>query len=153
MLSDPSLSRRTLLLGTGGVMIAGLVPQLAHATPEDVQRTIGDLFGDRPMTDGRVSLTVPPIAENGNSVALRVDVDSPMTEDDHVRSIAIFANRNPRPNVIRFTLSPHVGRAQIDTRIRLRQTQTIVGIAEMSDGSLWAGRTETVITLAACVVL
>ena len=76
-----------------------------------------------------------------------------MTADDHVRQIAIFSPRNPIANVARFQLGPRAGRAAVATRIRLGGTQAVQAVAEMSDGSLWSGSAQTVVTLAACVVL
>ena len=150
--SSGSLSRRSLLVGGAGMTTLALVPQRAMATPERMAAAIDGLFEGRTIQDGRVNLTMPPIAENGNSVSLEIDVDSAMTTDDHVRQIAVFAERNPLPDVARFTLGPRAGRARIATRIRMNDTQNIVAIAEMADGSLWAGRAETVVTLAACII-
>jgi sulfur-oxidizing protein SoxY len=106
--------------------------------------------GVTPKT-GRVKLTLPPLAESGNSVPLKVQVESPMTVADHVKSIHIFSERNPRPVIARFHLGPHSGRAEINTRIRLAGTQQVVAAAVMSDGSCWLGTAEVVVTAAACI--
>ena len=89
------------------------------------------LFGDRTVTEGRFS--VPPISENGYWFP-SVEVDSPMTEDDHVVRIAIFSEENRCPMC--FELGPRAGKARIDTRIRLGNTQKIRAVAEMND-SCW----------------
>ncbi len=146
-------SRRTLIrLGAGSVLVAA-TPLPVFATPDDVKAAQQELFGSRIIREGRVKLKLPAIAENGYSVPLSVEVDSPMTEDDHVRQIAIFSPRNPIANVARFQLGPRAGRAAVSTRIRLGGTQAVQAIAEMSDGRLWSGSAQTVVTLAACVVL
>lgn len=146
-------SRRTLIrLGAGGVLIAA-TPLPAFATPDDVKAAQQELFGNRTIREGRVRLKLPAIAENGYSVPLSVEVDSPMTEDDHVRQIAIFSPRNPISSVARFQFGPRAGRAAVATRIRLGGTQTVQAVAEMSDSRLWSGSAQTVVTLAACVVL
>lgn len=150
--SEDVADRRTFLLGGGSLALVSLAPT-AHATPEEMQTAIRETFGDRPITQGRVAMKLPPIAENGNSVSLRIDVDSPMSEADHVRQIAVFAEKNPLPNIARYHLGPHNGRASVAARIRLSDSQTITAIAEMNDGSLWSGEAATVITLAACVVI
>ena len=108
-------------------------------------------MGDAPVRVGKVGLDMPPIAENGNSVPLTVSVESPMTLAEHVRSIHIFAEENPLPNVAHFYLGPRAGKAQISTRIRLFKSQRILAVAALSDGSFWSGSAEIVITLAACI--
>lgn len=146
-------SRRTLLAGCAGLGTLAVLRPLALAAPEDVVAAQRALFGDRDIQAGRVTVTLPPIAENGFSVPFEVEVDSPMTEADHVVQIAVFAPRNPLPEVARFHLGPRAGRARVATRIRMGASQAITAVAEMNDGSLWAGSAETVVTLAACVVL
>ena len=147
------LDRRALLsYGAGAVLIAAS-PLRSHADAADLERARRDLFGTRPVTEGRVSLKLPPIAENGYSVPLSVEVESPMTDQDYVKRVAILSPRNPLPLISQFHFSPGSGRAKIDARIRMSGTQSIQAIAEMSDGTLWSGSRETVVTLAACVVL
>ena len=99
-----------------------------------------------------MTVELPPISENGYSVPLSVAVESPMTETDHVVRIAVFAEKNPLPDVARFELGPNAGVAHVRTRIRLGDSQRIRAIAEMSDGSLWTGYAFTIVTLAACVL-
>lgn len=147
------MSRRRFMAATSGAVAIAVLPGSASASEEDVRTAIKETFGDRPVTAGRVTLKLPPIAENGYSVPLDVEVESPMSEADHVRQIAIYAPRNPLPEVAQFQLGARAGRAKVSTRIRMGGTQSIVAIAEMSDGSLWSGSAETVVTLAACVVL
>jgi sulfur-oxidizing protein SoxY len=148
-----ALNRRALMrMGVGGILIAA-TPLPALAGPADLIQAQKILFGDRQIREGRVKLKLPAIAENGYSVPLSVDVDSPMTDNDHVRQIAIFSPRNPIAEIVRFELGPRAGRAAVSTRIRLGGTQTVQAVAEFSDGSLWSGSANTVVTLAACVVL
>jgi len=74
-----------------------------------------------------------------------------MTESDHVKAIHVFTEKNPQPNVIGAQLGPRAGRASVSTRIRLADTQKIVALAQMSDGSFWSDEVEVVVTLAACL--
>lgn len=141
------------MAATGGVVFVSALPIKASASEADLIAARTKLFGNRPITEGRVKLELPPIAENGHSVPLRVEVDSPMTETDYVKQIAILSPRNPLPLIGQFHLTPQSGRALVSTRIRISGTQAIQAVAEMSDGSLWSGSMETVVTLAACVVL
>ena len=99
---------------------------------------------------GKVKLDVPPLVENGNTVPMTVSVDHPMAPEDHVKSIHVFNEKNPQPNIGNFYLGPHAGRAQVSTRIRLADSQKIVAIAKLSDGSFWSASVDVVVTLAAC---
>ena len=146
-------TRRQILTAGGGAVLISALPVKAIAAEADLLRARADLFGDRPIQEGRVTVKLPPIAENGHSVPLTVSVDSPMTEDDYVKQIAILSPRNPLPLIGQFHLSPLSGKAEVSSRIRMSGTQAIQAVAEMSDGSLWSGSMETVVTLAACVVL
>jgi sulfur-oxidizing protein SoxY len=108
-------------------------------------------FGDREITASRVTLDMPALAENGNSVNVVVDVDSPMRDDDIVHRIAIFAPANPVPGLISFELTPLSGRAHVEARVRLADSQRVWAIAETGDGRLYGAVTEVTVTLAACL--
>ena len=147
--TPPVASRRTVLaLGSGA--LASLVVRPAAATPEALQAAIADFTKGATAQPGRVRLDIPLLVENGNAVPLTVRVDSPMTAQDHVRRIAVFNEKTPLPNVAVFHLSPRSGRAQVSTRIRLGDSQIIVAVAELSDGSLWSAQAELIVTLPSC---
>jgi sulfur-oxidizing protein SoxY len=82
---------------------------------------------------------------------MTVSVESPMSPDDYVKAVHVFNEKNPQPHVISVALGPRAGRAQVATRIRLADSQQVVAIAEMSDGSFWSGSADVIVTLAACV--
>ena len=111
---------------------------------------IRTIVGTAAVQPGKVKLEIPPLVENGNTVPMSVSVASPMTTHDYVKSIHVFNEKNPQPNIGNFYLGPRAGRAQISTRIRLADSQKIVAIARLSDGSFWSASTEVVVTLAAC---
>lgn len=148
-----TLSRRCILKSGASVLITANMIGPAHAASTQADEAVKSLFGDRPLTSGRVTVKMPPIAENGHSVPIDIDVDSPMTDADYVKRIAIISERNPVATIATFYLSPASGLAKVSTRIRLAGTQTILVVAEMNDGTLWSGTTEIVVTLAACIVL
>lgn len=148
-----SLNRRDLLTLGGGAIAITALPLTSHADQADLERVRRNLFGVRPIREGRVTVKLPPIAENGYSVPISVTVDSPMTADDYVKRVAILSPRNPHPLLAQYHFTPRSGRAAVDARIRMSGTQAIQAVAEMSDGSLWSGSMETVVTLAACVIL
>ena len=148
------MERREFLIAAGGV-VAGLGSLLAvepaRATGPAMQEAIRKVVGAARVNTGRVKLDLPPLSENGNTVPLAVSVESPMTEADHVRAIHVFTEKNPQPDVVSFHLGPRAGRASVATRIRLADTQTVVAISELSDGSFWSASAAVVVTLAACL--
>lgn len=142
-------TRRTVMVWTlAGPLALRLSP--AAATPESMRAALDAFAGGVPVSEGRVTLDVPLLVENGNAVPLKVSVESPMTEDDYVQEVAIFNERNPLPDVIRFHFTPRSGRAAAETRIRLSGTQNVHAVARMSDGSLWSAVTDVIVTAPAC---
>lgn len=144
-------SRRDFLIATAGGIGLATVSRPAWATPAAMQDAIRKVTGGAPLRSGRVKLDVPPLIDNGNSVALAVAVESPMTPSDYVKAIHVFTERNPLPNVVSVHLGPRAGRARIATRVRLADTQTVLAIAELSDGSYWTDSVQVVVTLSACL--
>ncbi len=146
------MHRRDFLIAGGALGTAlGLAAAPARATPAQAQEAIRKVSGAAPIQVGRVTLDLPPLVENGNSVALAISVQSPMTAADHVKAIHVFAEKNPQPYVAVFRFGPRAGRASVSTRIRLADSQSVIALCEMSDGSFWSGSAESVVTLAACV--
>lgn len=145
-------TRRDVLIGSlAGGLVATFHMTDALATPEAMRSAIRQVVGTALVRKGRVELDVPPLVENGNTVSLVVSVDSPMTKTDYVKSIHVFNEKNPQPNVINVHLGPRAGKARISTRFRLADTQMITAIAEMSDGTFWSASAEMIVTGAACV--
>jgi sulfur-oxidizing protein SoxY len=146
------INRRTLLrqLGAAGLLLA-MRPSGAWATPEAVEQAIRQRIGERQPQPGGMTLTLPKIAETGNSVPLTVTVDSSMTLEDHVLRIHVFVPGNPEPVASTYHLGLRAGKAQISTHVRLARTQTVVALAEMSDGSVRSEAASIVVTLGACV--
>jgi sulfur-oxidizing protein SoxY len=144
------LNRRELM-ASGAGMAALLVTRPAQATDETMRGAIREFIGEAQVRAGRIKLDLPPLVENGNAVPLTVSVESPMTAEDHVKTIAVFNHKNPQPNVATFHMGLRCGRASVSTRIRLADSQTVTAIAQMSDGSFWSDSADVVVTLAACV--
>ncbi len=138
-----------LAAGIGLASFAVIEP--ARATPAMMTAAIKKVVGEASLRKGKVTLDLAPLIENGNTVPLAVSVESPMTAEDYVKAIHVFNEKNPQPNVVSVHLGPRAGKASIATRIRLADTQTVVAIAEMSDGSFWSDEAEVVVTLAACL--
>lgn len=145
-----AVGRRRFLQAVSASPLFLFVSSPATATPAAMAAAIRDVVGERPVREGRVTLDLPRIADNGNVVPLTVKVDSPMTADDHVRAIHVFSEENPVPTVVQLFLGPHCPKAEVGTRIRLARTQRVVAIAELSDGSCWSATAQVDVTISAC---
>jgi sulfur-oxidizing protein SoxY len=144
------LSRRQAIQASIAAAVAALAPQLSFASAEKVQEEIKKLFGDKKAVDGKVKIDAPQIAENGLVVPVTVEVESPMTDASYVKSLHVFADGNPQPGVANFKFTPASGKAVASCRMRLAQTQNIVCVAEMSDGTLHMAKTEVKVTIGGC---
>ena len=130
---------------------SGAAPGAAFATQAAVNDALRTITGGAQVRRGRVKLDAPALIENGNSVVLGVTVESPMTQADYVKAIHVFAPMNPLPSMVSVHLGPRSGRAQFTTRARVADTQTLMAVAEMSDGSFWSDQVSVVVTIAACL--
>jgi sulfur-oxidizing protein SoxY len=149
-LSNVTLTRRQLLAWAGSAVVLGFSGRAALADAAATDKAIDQVVGDKTLNKGRIGLTVPEIAENGSKVPLEVEVESPMTQSDHVKAVHVFAEGNPSPEVATFRFTPANGRAWASTRIRLIETQDVVAVAEMSDGSMYSDRKEVRVTIGGC---
>ncbi|KWV43604.1 sulfur oxidation protein SoxY [Bradyrhizobium macuxiense] len=147
-------TRRTFLGLAGSAAAAGLIPIVtvrpADATPAMLATAIRNVVGEANVRIGKVKLDIPPLVENGNTVPMTVSVTSPMTANEYVKSIHVFNEKNPQPNIGNFYLGPRAGRAQVSTRIRLADSQKVTAIARLSDDTFWSATSDVVVTLAAC---
>lgn len=123
----------------------------ALATPEEMTQAIAAYTQGAKPQKARVSIDIAKLIDNGNAVPITVRVDSPMTEQEHVTDIAIFNEKNPLPDVVRFQLTAASGKAEISTRIRLATSQSITALARTSDGQWWQQSIDVIVTLAACI--
>jgi sulfur-oxidizing protein SoxY len=145
-------TRRALLAAVVGAGVAAIVRiEPSRATPASMKASIRQVIGEAPVKKGKVHIDVPALVENGNSISLTITVDSPMTAENHVKAIHVFNELNPQPNIINAYFGPRAGLAKISTRFRLADTQTVVAIAQMSDGSFWSASADVVVTVPACL--
>lgn len=142
--------RETLALGAAAGAAAMLAPYVAWAAVEEANALIAKFTGGKAANDGKVTLQMPEIAENGSTVPLSVSVDSPMTKDNYVKRVIIVAEGNPRPEVATFNFTPRSGAAEASTRMRLAKTQNIVAVAEMSDGTFHMTKRQVKVTIGGC---
>lgn len=142
-----SLQRRTTL-----ALAAGLVfVRPGHAATGDLAAAVNAFAGGKAPQPGKVKLDISTLVENGNAVPVTLSVDSPMTGTDHVKSIALFNERNPQRDVVVFQFGPDAARAAASTRIRLATSQQLVAVALLSDGTAWSHTVDVIVTLAACI--
>jgi len=147
------LTRRDVLAlsaGAAALALTGLEAGPAFATPEETQKSLMAFTGGKTPASGKISLTAPEIAENGNTVPVSISVDSPMTGDDHVAAVMLLAEQNPNPGVITFNFTPMSGKAQAATRMRLAKTQNVIAVARMSDGSVYMDKKLVKVTIGGC---
>lgn len=149
------MSRRRFLRAAGAVAAGAALPAAAQSSrilpAQDLAPLIERITGGKPVERKAVRVELPSLAENGNSVPLRIRVDSPMSASDRVTDLHVFAERNPRPLVAAYHFGPAVARAQVETRIRLAVEQRVLVVASLSGGRFVSGEAHVVVTSAACL--
>src|SRR3954466_2901908 len=136
-----------------GVLAAGtclLLIKPAMATPDELATTLRETFGDRPINRGRVKLEMPRLAENGSVVPVSVSVDSPMTPQDYVKSIHIFASDNHLPRVLEVQLGLYNGKGVFSSRVRVARSQPITAVAVMNDDTVWSASVDVEVVTSEC---
>ena len=111
-------TRRDILrtgAATGAAFATLLLVRPVMAKPEEMEAAIRAFTGSAPVAKGKVELVLPALVENGNSVPLAVNVAHWMEPNDYVKTIAVFNEKNPQPNVATFHLTPRAGRASVST--------------------------------------
>mgnify|MGYP002713166297 CR=1 FL=1 len=146
--------RREFLTLTGAGMVTAvagtLFPGRSFAGPDEAAKWISKLTGGAAAKQGNISIELPQIAENGNTVPVTVTVDHPMTEKNYVEAIHLVAERNPAPEVASFSLTPYSGKAEVSIRMRLAETQHGVAVAKSSDGTYYIATKEIKVTIGGC---
>ena len=131
--------------------ITNPAPGIDARTINTPQGALQSILKGAEMRRGRVRLELPSAAENGHSVPMIVRVDSPMSEADYVRRIDLVSEKNPVPLMATFFLGPHMGRAEVESRVRLNGTQRVTALAQLSDGSFWFDAADIVVNESACL--
>jgi sulfur-oxidizing protein SoxY len=150
-------SRRTVIsgaIGAGTLLLVGFevnAQPVSLEYPEDLIAALRKYTNGAPWKEQKVELDVAELVDNGNTVPITVNVASAMSASDYVKGIAVFNEKNPNRDVVRFVLSQDCGKAEVSTRMRLATTQRLVAIAAMGDGSFCTKTVEVIVTLASCV--
>lgn len=106
--------------------------------------------GKGAVASPKVTLKAPEIAENGAVVPVTVEVESPMTDKEYVKTIHIFATKNNNARCISVHLTPANAKAMFSARIKLGSTQDVVALIEMSDGSFLSATQSVKVTIGGC---
>ena len=141
--------RRRLVIGLGALPLAmapaahaavgGLPSNTGHndGSPEwDVLRS--KLFGTRPIDagSGRVQLITPLRAAYGASVPVKIVSNLAQTPELYVKRLHLLVDKNPSPLAATLELTPEVGQADFETRIRVDEYGHVRVISELSNGEL-----------------
>ncbi len=144
------LTRRALTQrGALAAIAAVIVARDAAATPDQVKEWISSLSKGTP-TEGKVTIKASEIAENGSAVPVTVTVDSEMSEKSWVKALHVAADGNPNPGVASYTFSALAGKVEVQLRVRMAQTQKLVAVAEMNDGSVFIASRDVKVTIGGC---
>jgi sulfur-oxidizing protein SoxY len=138
-----------MLASTG--LAASMLLRPALAQTDELAAAVSSYAAGKKVTEGKVKLDIAELVDNGNVVPITVSVDSPMTAASHVKAIAVFNEKNPQREVVKFDLGPRYGKSEVSTRIRLATTQKLVAVAQMSDGTYWSHIVDVIVTIAACI--
>ena len=143
--------RAALALGAGSAAVT-LVgwSSGAFATPQAAADDIAKFTAGATPENGKISIELPEIAENGNTVPLSISVDAPMTDADYVSDVLVVSEGNPNPGVATFHFTPLSGKAEASTRIRLAATQNIVVIAKTTGGKFYTAQKLVKVTIGGC---
>jgi sulfur-oxidizing protein SoxY len=155
----PTLTRRSGLQQTLRVGLywatAQLLPSQAQEMASGQLLSVAQMMA--PLTLGArvveqdVNWVAPVLADNGTLVPVTVQVQSPMTPEDHVTHVYLLSQRNPVTRMAVFHLGPWNGRAEVSTRLRSAGTQQVVALARLSNGEFRYGQMEIIVTESACV--
>lgn len=147
------VDRRDFLIGSTAAAALSLAlakSSAAQDRPQALEDALKKVMGDAKPADGKITLDLPEIAENGNTVPFTLSVDSPMTDTNYVKRLHIFASANPQADVASFTFTPLSGKAAASSRMRLAKTQDVVAVAELSDGKFLLGKRTVKVTIGGC---
>jgi sulfur-oxidizing protein SoxY len=142
--------RRRLVLGLGAwplvglttasrAAVGGLPGNTGHAdlSPEwELLR--GRLFGTRPIAagSGRVQLIAPLRAAYGASVPIKIVSPIVQTPELYVKRLHLLVDKNPSPLAATLALTPEVGKADFETRLRVDEYGHVRVVSELSNGEL-----------------
>ena len=144
------IPRRQAMCLLTGVVASSLFPLKIFATPDKAASRIAEITSGKQVSDIDIYLDMPEIAENGNQVKIVFEIDSPMSEAEYVKTVYVFADGNPEPDVAKFNFTPATGACGATTRMRLSKTQNVIVLAEMNNGLFAKADTKVKVTIGGC---
>ncbi|MCC7252015.1 thiosulfate oxidation carrier protein SoxY [Hyphomicrobium sp.] len=163
------VDRRMMLASAGALTLSGLAPRAARAQsgpsaaaaaaaadPAPLVPTaqfnaaFEKIVGGGTPIEGGVTLELPEDAENGNIVPYKINIESPMTEADHIARVHLLSTQNPQASVATFHFTPLSGKAAVSGRMRLAKTQEVVAVAVTSANTLLVARTIVNVGIGGC---
>jgi sulfur-oxidizing protein SoxY len=137
-----TLTRRGALALGAAAAASALIPTAPAQAAADA--AIVAFTGGATPADGDITLDIPEIAENGASVPVTVTAPG-------ATAIALFATANPNPGIATFAFGPLAARPVATTRIRLAQSQDVIAVAKLGDGTFVQTRAQVMVTVGGCV--
>ena len=131
-----------------------LLVMVSTSVSADWQRfdAVRAAVGDATPQSRGITLDLPLVSEDGSAVPMTVKIDSPMRADQYVQSIQIFAQGNPNAEVVDFFLTPLMGSAEVSSRIRINESQTIWAVARSNTGDVWVTSRDVRVTVGGCLM-
>jgi sulfur-oxidizing protein SoxY len=117
---------------------------------EEVAKILKDLFGDRPIRTGHLTLDMPAVAEDGRVVPVIIESDLPMTPEHYVKAVHLIVDHNPDPHLAAYYLTPALGSVSIQSRIKMKRTTWVRAILETSTGDVWAAYARVNVSVNGC---
>ena len=144
------VSRRSALFLISGFAGSAILPSLSFSQSNQALKRIDEITNGLGAEESDIYLDLPEIAENGNQVKVSFEMDTPMTESDHIKAVYILADGNPSPNVAKFSFTPEMGSCSATTRIRLSKTQNVYLLAENNNGQFLMTNAQVKVTIGGC---
>ena len=115
-----------------------------------LEERLTPILAGRTPKHERVTLTMPLHAEDGGTIPMQLDVESPMTDADHVQNLYVIADQNPDPLVFSASLHPEGGHVRWKLNVRLADNSRVRAIAEMNNGDLFVQEVEVEVLVGGC---
>ena len=144
------ISRRNALQLIAAFTGTAMIPSMSFSQPNKALDRINEITKGLGATESDIYLDLPEIAENGNQVKIVFEIDSPMNEEEFVKTVFVFADGNPEPDVAKFNFTPAMGACGATTRMRLSKTQNVIVLAEMNNGLFAKADTKVKVTIGGC---
>ena len=144
------ISRRNALQLIAAFTGTAMLPSMSFSQPNKALDRINEITKGLGATDSDIYLDLPEIAENGNQVQVSFDIDSHLTESDHIKTVYILSDGNPSPNVAKFSFTPEMGSCSATTRMRLSKTQNVYLLAENNNGQFLMTNAKVKVTIGGC---